>query len=149
MASDGRVFLFALKILTSYHLNQNEWKGRNMSNKKIYAFDVDDTLEISKGPVPVGELRRLRLEGHVVGLCGNWAVFTNAVPGWENLVSFLGPVGTSKEEFLRQIKKYCKANEYILVGNDPAVFGGSNDRGAASAAGWRFIQEQNFANGER
>ena len=39
---------------------------------KIYAFDVDDTLEVSGGPVSIVSVRSLRPEGHIVGLNGNW-----------------------------------------------------------------------------
>lgn len=116
---------------------------------KIYAFDVDDTLEVSKGPVLVNDLRKLRAEGHIVGLCGNWSIMTNTIADWGRIVSFLGPIEMSKDEFLRYIRTHCPAKEYILVGNDPTIFGGSNDSAAALAAGWRFIREQNFANGER
>ncbi len=38
----------------------------------VYAFDVDDTLEVSEGPVKLSDLVDLREHGHIVGLCGNW-----------------------------------------------------------------------------
>jgi hypothetical protein len=37
----------------------------------VYAFDVDETLEVSKGPVKLADLVTLREHGHIVGLCGN------------------------------------------------------------------------------
>lgn len=37
----------------------------------VYAFDVDETLEVSKGPVKLSDLVTLREHGHIVGLCGN------------------------------------------------------------------------------
>ena len=40
---------------------------------KVYAFDVDETLYLSHGPVQREVLVALRAEGHVLGLCGNWA----------------------------------------------------------------------------
>ena len=40
---------------------------------KIYAFDVDDTLEVSSGPVSILSVGSLKAEGHIVGLNGNWA----------------------------------------------------------------------------
>ena len=46
---------------------------------KIYAFDVDDTLEVSGGPVSIESVRSLKSEGHIVGLNGNWAVVGAAV----------------------------------------------------------------------
>jgi hypothetical protein len=36
-----------------------------------YAFDVDDTLEVSKGPVKLVDLAKLREHAHIVGLCWN------------------------------------------------------------------------------
>jgi hypothetical protein len=117
---------------------------------RIYAFDVDETLEISAGPVAVGALRSLRDEGHIVGLCGNWAVFVRAVPEWHRVVSFLGPVQIDKADFLVQLRFYVAASDYVMVGNDPATgWGSSPDRAAAEQAGWRFIRESDFAAGMR
>jgi hypothetical protein len=116
----------------------------------VYAFDVDDTLEVSNGPVTVSALRELVAAGHVVGLCGNWAVFVRAVADWHRLVSFLGPLGVSKAEFLVQLRLYVPAADYIMVGNDPLTgHGSSPDRSAADEAGWRFILERDFSAGAR
>jgi len=116
----------------------------------VYAFDVDHTLEVSEGPVLVNALRELVEQGHVVGLCGNWAVFVRAVPEWHRLVSFLGPLGITKAEFLVQLRLYVPARDYVMVGNDPKTGrGASPDRSAAGQAGWRFIVEQDFADGVR
>ena len=38
---------------------------------KIYAFDVDDTLEVSGGPISIVSVGNLKPEGHIVGLNGN------------------------------------------------------------------------------
>jgi len=46
----------------------------------VYAFDVDETLEVSKGPVKLFDLVKLRAHGHIVGLCGNWAMVTLHCP---------------------------------------------------------------------
>ncbi|TMB06219.1 MAG: hypothetical protein E6J70_00890 [Deltaproteobacteria bacterium] len=115
----------------------------------IYAFDVDDTLEISGGPVRLAELVVLRRAGHVLGLCGNWAVVTATVPRWHRLFSFIGPMETSKASFLAQVKRHCAADDYVMIGNDPLVFGQSPDREAAEQAGWRFLREAEFAAGAR
>jgi len=116
----------------------------------LYAFDVDDTLEVSDGPVPVAALRELVEQGHVVGLCGNWAVLVRAVPDWHRVISFLGPLGISKAEFLVQLKLHVPASDYVMVGNDPdAGRGSSPDRSAAVEAGFRFILERDFAAGSR
>jgi hypothetical protein len=117
---------------------------------RLYAFDVDHTLDVSDGPVPLAALRTLREEGHIVGLCGNWAVFVRAVPEWHKVVSFLGPFQLSKADLLRQLRLYIPAADYVMVGNDPSTgFGNSADREAAAEAGWRFIQEAVFAAGAR
>jgi hypothetical protein len=116
----------------------------------LYAFDVDETLEVSGGPVPVAALRKLRDEGHIVGLCGNWAVFVRAVPEWHRIVSFVGPLQLSKADFLIQLRRYIQAGDYVMVGNDPRTgWGASADREAAELAGWRFIREAEFAEGAR
>jgi hypothetical protein len=117
---------------------------------RLYAFDVDETLEVSNGPIPVAALRTLREEGHIVGLCGNWAVFVRAVPEWHRIVSFVGPLQLSKADFLGQLRLYVRAGEYVMVGNDPATgWGRSADREAAEQAGWQFIREADFAAGAR
>jgi hypothetical protein len=116
----------------------------------LYAFDIDHTLEVSNGPVPVHALRELVDQGHIVGLCGNWALMVRATPDWHRLIAFVGPVGTTKAEFLAQLKQHVPAREYVMVGNDPNTgLGSSQDRSAAAAAGFRFILERDFAAGSR
>jgi hypothetical protein len=87
---------------------------------KVYAFDVDETLYISQGPVQWEALVALRAEGHVLGLCGNWAAVTLQVPEWHRVLSFIGPglIGTDKAYFLATIKQYVPAEEHVMVGND-------------------------------
>jgi hypothetical protein len=116
---------------------------------KIYAFDVDDTLEVSGGPVSVKSVADLKPAGDVVGLNGNWAVVVQNVPLWHRIFSFIGPMEMSKDVFLRQLKNYIRADDYIMVGNILGVSGGSDDQGAAGLAGWRFIKESDFAAGAR
>lgn len=124
----------------------------------IYAFDVDETLEISGGPIKLQDLMQLRIQGHIVGICGNWAVLTSRHPGWQHLVSFIsvqglvGPSGNpelDKAVFLSMLKAYTPASDYVMVGNILGVSGASDDQGAAARAGWRFIKESDFANGAR
>jgi hypothetical protein len=50
---------------------------------------------------------------------------------------------------LVQIRRYCPADDYVMVGNDPRLYGNSDDVGAAAEAGWRFIREHDFAAGVR
>lgn len=122
----------------------------------VYSFDVDHTLEPAGGPIPLQMLMDLRVQGHIVGLCGNWAPIV-AMPGWQHLVSFFN-VGMPKEAYLAELKKYIKADDYIHVGNvgpnDTVYFnqpqtGGSDDMSAAFRAYWRFIKESDFMAGVR
>jgi hypothetical protein len=116
---------------------------------KIYAFDVDDTLEVSGGPITVVSVNELKSRGHIVGLNGNWAVVVQSVPLWHRIFSFIGPMEMSKDSFLNQLKTYIQAEDYIMVGNIKGLSGGSDDNGVAQLAGWRFIKESDFAAGER
>jgi hypothetical protein len=90
---------------------------------KVYAFDVDETLYLSHGPVQWEALVALRAEDHVLGLCGNWAAVTLQVPEWHRVLSFIGPslIGTDKAYFLATIKQYVPAEEHVMVGNDHSL----------------------------
>ncbi len=142
-------------------------KKDNTVMVKVYALDVDECLEISNGPVTLASLLELREQGHVVGLCGNGRKFCDEVPEWWKYISFvlnydLGPVMgfqgiIGKDIWMRVFKEtfYLHAEEYIMVGNE---FGrvnslghkcGSHDSWFAELAGWRFILEDDFANGNR
>jgi len=114
----------------------------------IYAFDVDETLEISEGPVLIAALRELVAQGHVVGLCGNYAKAVHTIPDWPRIMSFLGPMGMTKAEFLAQLRTYISP-DVVMVGNIPGVSGSSEDSTAAEIAEVRFIQEHAFAEGAR
>lgn len=132
---------------------------------KVYAFDVDETLEISNGPVTLKMLMDLRVEGHIVGICGNWGLFVR-VPGWQHLVSFVscmppvfvaehGNWNVGKTWYMIELQKYVPAEEYVMVGNvrgEKNSLGfvcGSDDDKFAKMAGWRFIKESDFAAGAR
>jgi|SRR5438132_179165 hypothetical protein len=123
--------------------------GNRTRTMKIYAFDVDDTLEVSGGPVSIVSVGSLKPQGHIVGLNGNWAVVVQTVPLWHRIFSFVGPMEMSKDTFLNQLKTYIPADDYIMVGNIKGVSGASDDEGAANLAGWRFIKESDFAAGAR
>lgn len=114
----------------------------------VYAFDVDETLEISNGPVSLQSMIDLRNQGHIVGICGNMQVFCR-LPFWHHLVSFLGQSFLPKDVFLHGLKINIPADDYVMVGNIQGVSGASDDQGSAARAGWRFIQEKDFANGAR
>ena len=125
---------------------------------KVYLFDVDETLEISNGPIPLTALVELRDQGQIVGLCGNLHCFMERVPKWWEYISVTTNFDTlttlggllPKEYWLRTFLVSCRtAEEYILVGNVLGVSGASDDKGSAERAGWRFIKEDDFANGVR
>jgi hypothetical protein len=116
---------------------------------KISAFYVDDTLEVSGGPVSIASVDSLKLHGHILGLNGNWAVVVQSVPLWHRIFSFIGPMEMSKDIFLNQLRTYIPADDYIMVGNIKGISGGSDDEEAAKSAGWRFIKESDFAEGAR
>jgi hypothetical protein len=129
----------------------------------VYAFDVDETLEVSAGPIPIASMLELRDQGHIVGLCGNLAQFCRTVPDWHRYVSFLlnydsgypGPTNIGgllpKDWWLRIFRDvtYSGADDYVMVGNILGVTGASDDNGSAERAGWRFISERDFAAGAR
>jgi hypothetical protein len=115
----------------------------------LFAFDVDDTLELSNGPVRLADLQALRDSGHIVGLCGNWGLVTRSVPDWHERVSFIGPISGSKTDFLIQLRTHVPADRYVMVGNDPRIWGASDDATASREAGFHFIREAEFASGAR
>jgi hypothetical protein len=125
---------------------------------KVFAFDVDDTLEISNGPIKIQDLVDLRNQDHIVGLCGNWGKFFQCVPQWYQLLQFFN-YGQLKNVFLYEIRLWIPGMEdYVMVGNigplDSRTYnvpqtGGSDDMSQALAANWRFIKESDFAAGVR
>lgn len=117
-----------------------------MKKKIVFAFDVDETLDISSGPINHNVIKILYDLGYVVGICGNWSHYVRSVPDWHKRVSFIGQFYgyTSKEVYLSQLKSAIVADEYIMIGNDPAHYGNSNDIEAAKLAGWTFIREDQF-----
>ncbi len=114
----------------------------------LYMFDVDETLEVSYGPVTLGQLMRLRNQGHIIGLCGNWGLFVNVVKNWHILISLLGAwPGMRKHEFLTHVKGLIPADRYIMVGNVNPSNAPYSDRDEALIAGWEFIEEKDFKDG--
>lgn len=122
---------------------------------------MDDTLEISHGPIRLEALVELKQAGHLLVICGNWERVTMAVPTWWQLFSALGPLPRPEQETrreavkaeqLRQLKLFVRGlRDYVMVGNDTqtAPAHGVNDAAAAKAAGWRFLRERDFAAGAR
>lgn len=143
-------------------------------NIKIYAYDIDECLWTSNGPITETMLRQLRSEGHILGICGNLSAFLPRAPGWHEYISvtmnfdfgYVDPKTGINLYNMHLIPKaiwlHCfqhvafpDAEEYVMVGN---VFGqknslgivcGSRDNEAAAQAGWRFIDESSFAAGAR
>ena len=114
----------------------------------IYAFDVDDTLWLSNGPVQLQQLIYLKNQGHILGLCGAWQKVVNSLDGWQNLFSFVGGETSEigKVMILKQLKDSTRVDRYIMVGN--FGYGGqSKDKEQAEQAGWEFIQEKDFKEG--
>lgn len=120
----------------------------------VYSFDVDETLEISNGPIKLQSLMDLRVAGHIVGICGNMQKICT-VPGWQHLISFLGQGRMPKELFLYGLKENIPADDYVHIGNRKGrqnslgFVCGSEDDVAAARAGWRFLLEDEFAAGAR
>lgn len=121
---------------------------------RVYAFDVDETLEISNGPVTLAMVQELRDQGHIVGICGNMQVICR-VPDWHHRISFLGQGFLPKHLFLHGLKINIPAEDYVMVGNikgrvnSLGVTTNSNCSEEAAIAGWRFIVEDDFAKGVR
>lgn len=101
----------------------------------LIAFDVDDTLNISEGPIHIDWMTELLLAGHAVGICGNWPLFVKEVDQWYLMCSFFGPINESKAEYLTTLKHVIEAERYIMIGNyEPDFF-------EALQAGWEFMTE--------
>lgn len=140
-----------------------------MTTKHIYkavvAFDVDDTLAIQgapfPGPVILDDVMKLRHEGCVTGVCGNFYVLFKFFPQWYLFFSFFGPTkllspkpahSPYKHLQLADLREDVPAERYIMVGNkrgDPNVRPQSQDDVQAKLAGWEFIKEDAFARGKR
>lgn len=115
---------------------------------KIYLFDVDETLEISGGPVTFQSIIDLKAQGNIVGLCGNWGLITRNTRGWENLFSLIN-IGAEKVAFMQHILRYIPAEDYIMVGNRKGGLSPDDEELTRLAGGWRFIAEKDFAAGSR
>lgn len=110
----------------------------------LYMFDVDETLEVSGGPIKISQLIELKKQGHIIGLCGNWVVVINRVVGWQQLINLVSIYPGRKHEFLRIVKSHIPADRYIMVGNVNPSNAPYSDKEEALLAGWEFIEEQSF-----
>lgn len=101
---------------------------------KVYAFDVDECMETSNGPVTVQMLKDLRKEGHIIGICGALCRFLQKVPDWHEVISFTLNFDFGYEQWYagyglrslipKEVWMHCfqhvtypDAAEYIMVGN--------------------------------
>lgn len=96
----------------------------------IIAFDCDGTLEISKGPIKLETLTRLKEEGFKVGIVGNWQLAKRHITTLDfytngNKVNALVELG--------------KGHVFKLYVADL-----HSDREAANQAGWNFIYGSEF-----
>lgn len=126
----------------------------------IYCFDVDDTLAFSgairPGAVSMNDVMKLRNQGCITGICGNYDAIIPKFKDWFNYFSFYGPAWPgitklnrtdNKHNQLLNIKEHIQAERYVMVGNrrgDPNAHGGSQDDIQARLAGWEFIEESKF-----
>ena len=129
---------------------------------KVFSFDCDETLEISRGPIPISDLRKLHDIGHIVGIVGNWGLVLQQVPDWHRFINFIsltinvtdlqGNVYGDKAWYLREFKNYVRADAYYHIGNrfgalnKLGVVCGSDDEGNCARAGypWKFVKEDDW-----
>lgn len=81
---------------------------------KLYAFDRDQTVSTSNGPVHIEFLRKLKQQGNIVVAIGNQAL-TNEVPCEGSPANLTKP---QRLDYLK--KKYPNCEEYIVV-DDSAI----------------------------
>jgi len=93
----------------------------------VVAFDVDGTLEISGGRIPVRHLLNLKREGFVVGVVGNWELAIKHIKG----LDFYQAGIPSKADILSAIGE---GKVFRLYVGDL-----ESDRREAERAGWNFI----------
>jgi hypothetical protein len=133
--------------------------------KKVYGFDVDNTLNIGPypGPVTLDMVWDTFNQGNIVGVCGHYALVMKAVPQWWKLITFFGGHPgfiPYKPAFMQSIKQAILLGDsnidaFIMVGNtrqdaqNGLVLPTANDDGAARLAGWGFLKEDQFAAGYR
>lgn len=128
--------------------------------KAVYAFDIDDTLAFTgakrPGSVTLMDVMKLRNQGIVTGICGNYKIIMDTYKDWYQYFSFYGPAWPgitelnrtpSKDKHLKGVKELIRAEKYVMVGNkatDKGVHAGSQDDVYARRAGWEFIDQEKF-----
>lgn len=136
--------------------------GKTLNVPRVYAVDVDDTLNLPgaphPGPINPQDLNYLMHQGNIVGIAGNHRIVFQFWPDWFKTICFFGGYPPPrKTQFLQEIKYSIQlGNPYItdfcMIGNEhgnPYVSSNVNDDGYARLAGWRFLSEWQFAKGAR
>jgi len=100
--------------------------------KVVVAFDVDGTLEISGGPVPLWRLRELKEAGVIVGIVGNWELAIRHIRG----LDFYQAGIPSKSGILRAIGEGKVLRIYVADTEE--------DARQATLAGWIFLHPKDF-----
>jgi len=103
------------------------------SSVKVIAFDVDGTLAVSKGRIPMADLEWLQEHGWEVYIVGNYS----ALGHWARKFPNGNPFAKPKADALREVKGK-REGEFIYVGDT------EGDRRAAHEAGWFFMWAQSF-----
>lgn len=128
--------------------------------KAVYAFDVDDCLSFNgakyPGAVSLNDVMKLRNQGIITGICGNYNAIIPFLKDWYQYFSFFGPYWpgitklnrtSNKNKQLSQLKELIRAEKYVMVGNkrgDPLANPGSQDDVQARLAGWEFKPQDTF-----
>lgn len=141
---------------SSHAAGPESGQNRPVTERWIWAFDVDDTLDLGPlpGPIPIEYVFRLRNAGDLAGFCGNLSPLLQLrEPFWE-LVDFSGPDPSfsgfrqhwdRKAEFLRALSRQHPAPaRRLMVGNDLTRFDRpvSQDDRAARLAHWEYVPEE-------
>ncbi|MDA4132126.1 MAG: hypothetical protein OK454_03250 [Thaumarchaeota archaeon] len=121
---------------------------------KVFAFDVDGTLDVGDppGPVMLEQLVWLKMQGNVIGLCGNYGAVFRTVRGWHNLFSFWNLMGKAKtlmavKETMAMAGIIDQVEAFIMVGNDGDGVLVSSDKANAVTAKWDFVLAEDFKEG--
>lgn len=118
---------------------------------RLLAFDVDNTLDIADGPVPLEAVRTLS-KRHIIALCGNWPQVFQGKFQVQGIFTFVGPIDghylvrgltdpeitQAKANFLRYLR-VVPAFDYVMVGDRVDI-----DGQAAKVAGFRYIESKDF-----
>ena len=100
----------------------------------LICFDVDGTLEVSTGPVPLERLRQLKRQGAIIYIVGNYGKLAQTTTEFED-----GNIAGTKAESLRLLaERHPDALRRIYV----ADTGG--DKIAAESVGYLFIFAGDF-----